>query len=204
MIDRQRAASSQGWAARPPYDELLAVGRPAVGAGPSYAPEKLSKRHAGAMTALGRPARRLESAHRARLPVGRESGDDHKEALWRRTTCRASWSIAGEDHPQRARTGAATTRRRLGLTRPGVDEPGLGPLPMKERARRRHYPVHAMASANHLIGEGTDRPRLSTWPCANAFALTGKARGHAFGFVHRRIMRGRGDSRSYPGSVLNT
>ena len=55
-----------------------------------------------------------------------------------------------------------------------------------EASETRHYPVHA-GLANHLIASLIDRD----FDVASANALPeGQGEGHAFGFVHRRLMNG--------------
>ena len=55
-----------------------------------------------------------------------------------------------------------------------------------EESETRHYPVHAKL-ANHLIAGLIDRE----FDIASANALPeGEGEGHAFGFVHQRIMKG--------------
>jgi Catalytic LigB subunit of aromatic ring-opening dioxygenase len=174
-IDRQRAHLHKD-GRRATYDELLAIAPPSLQA--ELAPEKLSKRHAGAMSALGRLHDGLIGA---RLDAVVVIGDDHKE-------------LYGDDNMPsilvyRGETIANVPNRAPTLGGDGPPRPDW----MKRAAARyyeesetRHYPVHARL-ANHLIAALIDRD----FDVASANALPeGEGEGHAFGFVHRRIMNG--------------
>ena len=174
-IDRQRAHLHKD-GRRATYDELLAIAPPSLQA--ELAPEKLSKRHAGAMLALGRLHDGLIGA---RLDAVIVIGDDHKE-LYHDDNMPSILVYRGEtiaNVPNRA---------------PTLGGYGAGPPDWMKRAsaryyeesETRHYPVHAKL-ANHLIAALIDRD----FDVASANALPeGEGEGHAFGFVHRRLMNG--------------
>ena len=161
---------------RATYDELLAVAPPGLPA--ELAADKLAGRHAGAMLALGRLHEGLIGAALDAVVV---IGDDHKE-IYHDDNMPSILVYRGEtiaNVPNRTRT-------------PGPDGPRR-PDWMKRASARyyevsetRHYPVHAKL-ANHLIAALIDRD----FDVASANALPeAEGEGHAFGFVHRRLMNG--------------
>ena len=174
-IDRQRGHLHKD-GRRATYDELLAVAPPSLQA--ELAPEKLSKRHAGAMAALGRLHDGLIGA---RLDAVVVIGDDHKE-LYGDENMPSILVYRGEtiaNVPNRAPTlGGDGPRRPEWMKRASAR--------YYEESETRHYPVHARL-ANHLIEVLIDRD--FDVACANALPK-GEGEGHAFGFVHRRIMNG--------------
>jgi hypothetical protein len=174
-IDRQRAHLHKD-GRRATYDELLAVAPPSLQA--ELAPEKLSKRHAGAMSALGRLHDGLIGA---RLDAVVVIGDDHKE-LYHDDNMPSILVYRGE-------TIANVPNRTLTLGGDGPRRPDWmkrASARYYEESETRHYPVHA-GLANHLIAALIDRE----FDVASANALPeGEGEGHAFGFVHRRIMNG--------------
>ena len=174
-IDRRRALLHKD--GRPAtYDELVAVAPPGLQA--ELAPEKLSLRHAGAMAALGRLHEGLIGAELDAVVV---IGDDHKE-LYHDDNMPSILVYRGEtiaNVPNRTRTSAHI---------------GAGPQDWMKRAvaryyeesETRHYPVQARL-ANHLIAALIDRD----FDVASATSLPeGEGEGHAFAFVHRRLMNG--------------
>ncbi len=174
-IDRRRALLHKD--GRPAtYEELVAVAPPGLQA--ELAPEKLSLRHAGAMAALGRLHEGLIGAEHDAVVV---IGDDHKE-LYHDDNMPSILVYRGEtiaNVPNRTRTPAHI---------------GAGPPDWMKRAvaryyeesETRHYPVQARL-ANHLIAALIDR----VFDVASATSLPeGEGEGHAFAFVHRRLMNG--------------
>ncbi|WP_428661509.1 extradiol ring-cleavage dioxygenase [Reyranella sp.] len=158
------------------YGELLAIAPPSLQA--ELAPEKLAERHAEAMTALGRLHQTLAAA---RLDVAVIVGDDQKE-------------IYHDDHMPsilvyRGET-IANVPNRTRATEPDVawrpDWAKRASARYYEESETRHYPVDSKL-ANHLIAALVDREfDVST---ANALPA-GEGEGHAFGFVHQRLMKG--------------
>jgi hypothetical protein len=158
------------------YDELLAIAPRSLQA--ELAPEKLARRHAEAMAALDRLHQTLIAA---KLDVVVIVGDDQKE-------------IYHDDHMPsvlvyRGET-IANVPNRTPTTDPDVawrpDWAKRASARYYEESETRHYPVHARL-ANHLIAGLIDRE----FDVASANALPeGEGEGHAFGFVHQRIMKG--------------
>jgi hypothetical protein len=161
---------------RATYDELLAVAPPSLSA--ELAPERHARRHAEAMAAL---SRLQVAAMEAKLDAVIVVGDDHKE-LYHDDNMPSILVYRGEtiaNVPNR-------TRR--------ADSGGAGRPEWAQRAfaryfedsDTRHYPVDARL-ANHLIAALIDRE----FDVASANALPeGEGEGHAFAFVHKRIMNG--------------
>jgi 3-O-methylgallate 3,4-dioxygenase len=154
----------------------LAIAPPSLQA--ELAPEKLAKRHAEAMAALDRLHQTLIAA---KLDVVVIVGDDQKE-------------IYHDDHMPsvlvyRGET-IANVPNRTRATDPDVawrpDWAKRASARYYEESETRHYPVHAEL-ANHLIAGLVDRE----FDVASANALPeGEGEGHAFGFVHQRILKG--------------
>jgi 3-O-methylgallate 3,4-dioxygenase len=159
------------------YEDLLAVAPSSMRA--EIVPEKLARRHGEAMAAMDRLREGLAAARLDALIV---VGDDHKEIfhddnmpsvlVYRGATIpnmpNRSARAASPDGPRRPTWMQRATARYYEETEP------------------RHYPVHA-GLANHLIDALVDREfDVST---ANALP-EGEGEGHAFGFVHRRLMTG--------------
>jgi hypothetical protein len=174
-LDRRRAHLHKD--GRPAtFDELLAVAPPSLRA--ELAPEKLTKRHAEAMAALNRLHETLIAAKLDAVVI---VGDDQKE-------------LYHDDHMPsvlvyRGETIANVPNR----TTQSMDQDVAWRPDWARRAsaryyeenETRHYPVHARL-ANHLIGALIDRE----FDVATANALPeGEGEGHAFGFVHQRIMQ---------------
>jgi 3-O-methylgallate 3,4-dioxygenase len=174
-LDRYRAHLHKD-GRRATYDELLAVAPPGLQA--ELAPEKLAGRHAGAMTAL---ARLHDGVIGAKLDAVVVIGDDHKE-LYHDDNMPSILVYRGEtiaNVPNRAQTSGPDGARR-------PDWMKRASARYFEESETRHYPVEAKL-ANHLIAALIDRD----FDVASAAALPeGEGEGHAFGFVHRRIMNG--------------
>jgi hypothetical protein len=174
-LDRRRAHLHKD--GRPAtFDELLAVAPPSLRA--ELAPEKLAMRHGEAMAAL---SRLHETLIAAKLDAVVIVGDDQKE-------------LYHDDHMPsvlvyRGETIANVPNR----TTQSMDQDVAWRPDWARRAsaryyeenETRHYPVHARL-ANQLIGALIDRE----FDVATANALPeGEGEGHAFGFVHQRIMQ---------------
>jgi 3-O-methylgallate 3,4-dioxygenase len=174
-IDRQRAHLHKD-GRRATYDELLAVAPASLRA--AIAPAKLAKRHAEAMLAVSRLRDGLVGAQLDAVIV---VGDDQKE-IYHDGNMPSVLVYRGETIPN---VPNRTTRP------PGPDGAKRPAWAQRASARyyeekqTRHYPVDARL-ANHLIGALIDRE----FDVAAANALpAGEGEGHAFGFVHQRIMK---------------
>jgi len=152
------------------YDELLRLA--GDGMAEKIRPEKLAARHAAAMGNLERIRGALRDAALDALIV---VGDDQDELFDERNSpCVLVYH--GEripNLPPEHDAGAPEWRRRL-----------MGRY--CEESVPRDYPVHA-ALARHLIETLIDRE--FDVACASAVP-PGKGEGHAFGFVHKRLMQG--------------
>lgn len=162
---------------RATYDDLLAVAPPSLRA--ELAPEKHAKRHGEAQAALGRLRDGLADA---KLDAVIIVGDDQKE-VYHEDNMPSVLVYHGKTIPN---VPNRTTR---------PPPPGAAQRPAwsqrasasyYEKKETRHYPVDAEL-ATHLIGALIDRE----FDVASANALPdGEGEGHAFGFVHQRIMKG--------------
>jgi 3-O-methylgallate 3,4-dioxygenase len=157
------------------YQDLLAVAAPSLAA--ELAPARMASRHGEALAAM---VRLRDALLAARLDVLIVVGDDQKE-------------LYHDDHMPsvliyRGETIANVPNRDGNL--------GAGDLKRPEWARRasaryyedsepRLYPVHS-GLANHLIESLIDAE--FDVACANAVP-EGQGEGHAFAFIHRRILR---------------
>ncbi|MFO1108490.1 MAG: extradiol ring-cleavage dioxygenase [Bradyrhizobium sp.] len=174
-LDRQRSHLHKD-GRRATYDELLAVAPASLKA--ELAPEALARRHGEALTAVSRLRDALAGANLDAVII---VGDDQNE-------------VYHDDHMPcvlvyRGKTIPNVPNRTTRAPMPGaVQRP-----PWMQRAsagyyeekETRHYPVHAEL-ATHLIKTLIDRE----FDVASANALPdGEGEGHAFGFVHRRIMK---------------
>jgi 3-O-methylgallate 3,4-dioxygenase len=158
------------------FDELLAVAPPSMSA--EIAPERLAKRHAEAMAALDRLHGALTEAKLDAIVI---VGDDQKE-------------LYHDDHMPavlvyRGETIANVPNRTTVAMDPDVawrpDWARRASARYYEESETRHYPVDAKL-ANHLIASLIDRE----FDVATANALPeGEGEGHAFGFVHQRILK---------------
>src|SRR4051812_21522859 len=157
------------------FDTLLAA---APSPGVDITPQTHARRHADAMAALDRLHDVLLAA---KLDVVVIVGDDQKE-------------LYHDDHMPsvlvyRGETIANVPNRTTQAMDPDVawrpDWARRASARYYEERETRHYPVHARL-ANHLIAGLIDRE----FDVATANALPdGQGEGHAFGFVHQRIMK---------------
>jgi len=175
-LDRQRKHLHKD--GRPAtYDELLAIAPPSLPA--DIAPEKLARRHAEAMAGVNRLHAVLIEAKLDAVVI---VGDDQKE-IYHDDNMPSVLVYRGE-------TIANVPNRTTRAPDPDVawrpDWAKRASARYYEENETRHYPVHARL-ANHLIGALMDRE----FDVASANALPeGEGEGHAFGFVHQRIMKG--------------
>jgi 3-O-methylgallate 3,4-dioxygenase len=158
------------------YEELRAIAPLSLPA--ELTPERMARRHGEAMAALDRLR---EDLVRADVDAMIVIGDDQKE-------------IYGEDNMPsvlvyRGETIANVPNR---TTVPAADAAKRPAWAQRASARyyeehqTRHYPVDA-GLAQHLIGGLIERE----FDVATANGLPdGEGEGHAFGFVHRRLMNG--------------
>jgi len=157
------------------YDELLAIAPPSLQA--ELVPQKLAKRHMEAMAALDRLHQALIAA---KLDVVVIVGDDQKE-IYHDDHMPSVLVYRGEtiaNVPNRTRATDSDVAWR-------PDWAKRASARYYEESETRHYPVHARL-ANHLISGLVDRE----FDVASANALPeGEGEGHAFGFVHQRIMK---------------
>ncbi len=157
------------------YDELLAVAPASICA--ELAPEKHARRHGEAMAALQRLHETLTGA---RLDAVIVIGDDQQE-------------LYGDDNMPGVLVYRGATIANVPF-RTGAPEPARAGRPewaqranarYYEEAKTRHYPVDA-GLAEHLIASLVERE----FDVAVANALPdGEGEGHAFAFVHRRIIK---------------
>jgi hypothetical protein len=160
---------------RATFDELLAVASPSLQA--ELIPEKHAKRHAEAMAALDRLHAVLMEA---KLDVVVIVGDDQKE-LYQDDHMPAVLVYRGETIANVPNRTTKSMDRDMAW-RP--DWARRASARYYEERETRHYPVDAKL-ANHLIAALIDRE----FDVATANALPeGEGEGHAFGFVHQRIM----------------
>src|SRR5258708_1982074 len=173
-IDRHRAHLHKD-GRRATYDELLAVAPASMRA--EIAPDKLAKRHAEAMSAVSRLRDGLVGAALDAVIV---VGDDQKE-IYHEDNMPSVLVYRGETIPN-----VPNRTHNLGpdwAKRPAWSQRATARY--YEESETRHYPVDARL-ANHLIGALIDRE----FDVASANALPeGEGEGHAFGFVHQRIMK---------------
>ena len=177
-LDRHRAhLHTDGRVAT--YDDLLVAAPRSVLA--EITPDKHTQRHGEAMAALGRLSDGLAGANLDAVIV---VGDDHKE-IYHDDNMPSVLVYRGET--------IANVPNRTGRTTAGAHVDGSRrPNWMQRAAARyyeesetRHYPVHA-GLANHLITALVE----AEFDVSSANALpAGEGEGHAFGFVHRRLMK---------------
>jgi catalytic LigB subunit of aromatic ring-opening dioxygenase len=173
-LDRQRPHLHKD-GRRATYEELLAVAPPSLRA--ELAPEKHAWRHSEAMAAVSRLRDGLIAA---RLDAVIVVGDDQKE-VYHEGNMPSVLVYRGEtipNVPNRTRTPGPEWAKRPAWSRRATAR-------YYEESETRHYPVNARL-ANHLIGSLIDRE----FDVASANALPeGEGEGHAFGFVHQRILK---------------
>jgi len=156
------------------YADLLAVADPAIQA--EITPERFAARHAAAMAALAQLADRLREARLDSLIV---IGDDQHEIFH------------GDNLPSvLIYHGATIPNLPLHLRNPGPawsrypDWSRRATARYYEASEQRDYPVDA-ALARHVVAALVDQE----FDVAVADALpAGEGEGHAFGFVHQRLM----------------
>ncbi len=174
QLDRKRAHLHKD-GTRATYDELLAAAPPSIAA--ELAPEKHAKRHGEAMAALGRLREALAAAKLDAVVV---VGDDQHE-VYHEGNMPSVLVYRGETI---ANVPSRTTRKTDADVAWRPDWAKRAAARYYEERETRHYPVHA-ALANHLIAALIDRE----FDVATANALPdGEGEGHAFAFVHKRIM----------------
>jgi 3-O-methylgallate 3,4-dioxygenase len=177
-LDRHRAhLHTDGRAAT--YDDLLVAAPRSVLA--EITPDKHTQRHGEAMAALGRLQDGLAGANLDAVIV---VGDDHKE-IYHDDNMPSVLVYRGEtiaNVPNR--TGPTTAGAHVdGSRRPNWMQRAVARY--YEESETRHYPVHA-GLANHLITALVE----AEFDVSSANALpAGEGEGHAFGFVHRRLMK---------------
>jgi 3-O-methylgallate 3,4-dioxygenase len=158
------------------YDELLSIASPSLPA--ELTSERMAKRHGEAMAALERLRGDLLRAGVDAIVV---IGDDQKE-IYGEHNMPSVLVYRGEtiaNVPNRTTAVAADQPKRPEWSRRASAR-------YYEERETRHYPVHA-GLAHHLVGALVDRD----FDVASANALPdGEGEGHAFGFVHRRLMNG--------------
>jgi 3-O-methylgallate 3,4-dioxygenase len=159
------------------YDALLAVAPASLLA--EIVPEKHARRHGEAMSSLDRIGKDLADARLDALIV---IGDDHKE-LYLDDNMPSVLVYRGATIPnmpsRTARIGGPDGARRPAWMQHAQAK-------YYEEGTPRHYPVDA-SLAEYLIGALIDRE----FDVSSSNALRdGQGEGHAFGFVHRRLMNG--------------
>src|SRR5262245_4797046 len=178
QLDRHRAhLHTDGRAAT--YDDLLAAAPASVLR--EITPDKHAGRHREAMAAVERLRDGLDSA---KLDAVIVVGDDHKE-IYHDDNMPSVLVYRGEtiaNVPNRTGRPASAGAHVDGARRPNWMQRAAARY--YEESETRHYPVHA-GLANHLIGALVeaefDVSAGNTLPA-------GEGEGHAFGFVHRRLM----------------
>jgi len=174
-LDRKRAHLHKD-GRRATFDELLAIAPPSLRA--DLAPEQHARRHAEAMAALSR----LEVAlAEAKLDVVVIVGDDQQD-VYHDDNMPSVLVYRGE-------TIANVPNRTLVPAPDWAKQPDWRKRSMAryyEESETRHYPVHAKL-ANHVIAALIDRE----FDVSSANALpAGEGEGHAFAFVHQRLLKG--------------
>ncbi len=174
QLDRQRPHLHKD-GRRATYEDLLAVAPPSLRA--ELAPERHAWRHGEATAAVSRLRDGLAAA---KLDAVIVVGDDQKE-IYHEANMPSVLVYRGETIPN-----VPNRTRNLGpdwAKRPAWSQRATARY--YEEHETRHYPVDA-GLANHLIGALIDRE----FDVASANALPeGEGEGHAFGFVHQRILK---------------
>jgi 3-O-methylgallate 3,4-dioxygenase len=174
QLDRQRPHLHKD-GRRATYEDLLAVAPPSVQA--ELAPERHAWRHGQATAAVSRLRDGLAAA---KLDAVIVVGDDQKE-IYHEANMPSVLVYRGKTIPN-----VPNRTRNLGpdwAKRPAWSQRATARY--YEERETRHYPVDA-GLANHLIGALIDRE----FDVASANALPeGEGEGHAFGFVHQRILK---------------
>lgn len=174
-IDRRRAHLHKD-GRRATYDELLEVAPASVRE--EIAPERLAERHREAMAAVERLRDGLADAALDAVIV---IGDDQKE-IYHEDVMPSVLVYHGRTIPNVPNRTMHADRSDM-AGRPAWARRASARY--YEAAETRHYPVDA-GLATYLIGALVDRE----FDVASANSLPeGEGEGHAFGFVHQRIMR---------------
>jgi catalytic LigB subunit of aromatic ring-opening dioxygenase len=177
-VDRHRAhLHTDGRAAT--YDDLLAAAPGSVLA--EITADKHTSRHGEAMAAVDRLRDGLAGANLDAVIV---VGDDHKE-IYHDDNMPSVLVYRGEtiaNVPNRTGRPASAGAHVDGARRPNWMQRAAARY--YEESETRHYPVHARL-ANHLIATLVE----AEFDVSAGNALpAGEGEGHAFGFVHRRLM----------------
>src|SRR6185437_14863705 len=175
-LDRQRAHLHKD-GTRATFDELLAIAPSSLRA--ELAPEKHAQRHGEAMAALSRLHEALTAAKLdAMVIVGDDQHEVYHEGNMPSVLVYRGESIANVPNRTARKTDADVAWR--------PDWAKRASARYYEERETRHYPVHAKL-ANHLTSALIDRE----FDVASANALPeGEGEGHAFAFVHKRLMDG--------------
>jgi 3-O-methylgallate 3,4-dioxygenase len=175
-LDRKRAHLHKD-GTRATYDELLAVAPSSLRA--ELVSARHAKRHGEAMAAIGRLQEALTAA---KLDVVVIVGDDQNE-VYGAGNMPSILVYRGETI---ANVPNRTTRKRDADVAWRPDWAKRASARYYEERETRHYPVHAKL-AHHLTTTLIDRE----FDVASANALPeGEGEGHAFAFVHKRILDG--------------
>jgi hypothetical protein len=177
-VDRHRAhLHIDGRAAT--YDDLLAAAPSSVLR--EITPDKHAQRHGEAMAAVDRLRDGLDGANLDAVIV---VGDDHKE-IYRDDNMPSMLVYRGEtiaNVPNRTGHRTSAGAHVDGARRPNWMQRAAARY--YEESETRHYPVHS-GLANHLIAALVE----AEFDVSSGNALpAGEGEGHAFGFVHRRLM----------------
>ena len=169
FIERDRLRPHLTKEGRPvTYDELVALAPPDVAA--QLAPEVFADKHQRALAEVERLGATVRNARLDTLIV---VGDDQKE-------------LYGDDNMPAILLYRGETIRNVPLgSHPGPDWARAASARYFEKDQPRDYPVDAKL-AEHLIARLMEDFDLS---CANTLA-EGYGEGHAFGFVHNRLLAG--------------
>jgi 3-O-methylgallate 3,4-dioxygenase len=175
-IDRKRAHLHKD-GSRATFDELLAIAPASLKA--ELAPERHARRHAEAMAAIDRLRAAVADARLDALVI---VGDDQKE-VYHDDLMPSVLVYRGETIPN---VPNRTTRKMDAEVAWRPEWAKRASARYYEERETRHYPVDA-ALANHLITALIERE----FDVASANALPdGEGEGHAFAFVHKRLMTG--------------
>ena len=176
QLDRKRAHLHKD-GTRATYDELLAVAPRSQKT--EITPEKNAKRHSEAMAAISRLHETLAGAKLdVVVIVGDEQHEVYHEGNMPSVLVYRGETIANVPNRTMRRTDADVAWR--------PDWARRASARYYEERETRHYPVHAKL-AHHLTTALIDRE----FDVSSANALPeGEGEGHAFAFVHKRIMDG--------------
>jgi 3-O-methylgallate 3,4-dioxygenase len=174
-LDRKRAHLHKD-GRRATYDELLAIAPPSLRA--ELAPERHAQRHAEAMVSIDRLRTAVAEAKLdAMVIVGDDQHEVYHDDIMPSVLVYRGETIANV--PNRTRALDADVAWRPAWAKRASAR-------YYEESETRNYPVDAKL-ANHLIAGLIDRD----FEVATANALPpGEGEGHAFAFVHKRLMNG--------------